>query len=158
QSEISRVLWTAANAYHPVQERTVIDAARAVRIRIDISGVAQELAPDEARRLNEEAQNAYWGRRNLTEALDLQTKAFGANPFDPDIAGNLALLHLARGRPQPETARQLALFALAARSAQFRTGRIEDWNTYAVASAMSSRDADARNALFVIVALARDVD
>ncbi len=59
---------------------------------------------------------------------------------------------------QPETARQLALHAIAVRGTRFRTGRLEDWNTYAVASALTGRDADARNAMYVTVALAGSVE
>jgi hypothetical protein len=94
----------------------------------------------------------------MTEAFDLQMKAFGANPYDAEIAGNLALLHLKPSRLQPETARQLALVALAYRGARSRAGRSEDWTTYAIASALTGRAADARNALFVTVALSRNIE
>jgi len=136
----------------------VVDAARAVWVRDDAAALSQGIEAGEARRLNEEAVQAYWSRRNVSEAFDLQLKAFGANPRDPEIAGNLAFLHLKVRPSQPETARQLALHAIAVRGSRFRTGRLEDWNTYAVASALTGRDADARNALFVTVALARNVE
>ena len=112
----------------------------------------------EARRLNDEAIRAYWYRRNVAEAFELQMKAFGANPYDPEVAGNLAFLHLRVNPAQPEVARQLALHAIAVRGSQYPAGRLEDWNTYAVASALTGRDADARNALFVTVALAKNVE
>jgi hypothetical protein len=102
-----------------------------------------------------QALHAYWTRRNPAEASDLQLKAFGADPRDPEIAGNLAFLYL---KVQPETARQLALHAIAVRGTRFRAGRLEDWNTYAIASALTGRDADARNAMYVTVALARNVE
>ena len=158
QNEITRVLWAAAAAHDPRQERAVVDAAQAVSVRDDASGILQSIDPVEAQRLNKEAHQAYWVRRNISEAFDLQLKAFGANPRDPEIAGNLAFLHLKVNPLQPETARQLALHAIAMRGSRFRTGRLEDWNTYAIASALTGRNIDAKNALFVTVALARDVE
>ena len=155
QSEIARVLWVAANANDPTQDHAVIEAAQSISVG-DGANFSQGIAPAEARRLNDEAMDAYWSRRSMTEAFDLQLKAFGANPYDAEIAGNLALLHLKPSRLQPETARQLALVALAYRGAKSRTGRFEDWMTYAIASALTGRVADARNALFVTVALTRN--
>jgi serine/threonine protein kinase len=157
QSEVARVLWVAANANDPTQDRAVIEAAQSISVG-DGSNFSQGIAPAEARRLNDEAMDAYWSRRNMTEAFDLQLKAFGANPYDAEIAGNLALLHLKPSRLQPETARQLALVALAYRGGRSRMGRFEDWTTYAIASALTGRVADARNALFVTVALSRNIE
>jgi hypothetical protein len=101
---------------------------------------------------------AYWVRRNIPEAFDLSLKAFGANPSDPEVVGNLAFLHLRMTPSQPEMARQLALHAIAVRGTRFRSGRLEDWNTFALASALTGRDADARNAMYVTVALAGSVE
>jgi hypothetical protein len=157
QSEIARVLWVAANASDPTQDRAVVEAAQSISVG-DGSNFSPGIAPAEARRLNDQALDAYWSRRNMTEAFDLQMKAFGANPYDAEIAGNLALLHLKPSRLQPETARQLALVALAYRGARSRAGRSEDWTTYAIASALTGRAADARNALFVTVALSRNIE
>ena len=158
QAEIAHVLWAAANAHDPRQEREVVDYAQAIWVRDDATGSAQVIDPAAARRLNDEAMQAYRVRRNVAEAFDLSLKAFGANPNDPEIAGNLAFLHLRLSPAQPETARQLALHALAVRGSRFRTGRLEDWNTYALASALTGRDADARNAMYVTVALAGSVE
>ena len=158
QAEIAPVLWAAANAHDPRQEREVVDYAQAIWVRDDVMGYPQVVEPAAARRLNDEAMQAYRIRRNVAEAFDLSLKAFGANPNDPEIAGNLAFLHLRLSPAQPETARQLALHALAVRGSRFRTGRLEDWNTYALASALTGRDADARNAMYVTVALAGSVE
>src|SRR5207253_7905860 len=97
QSEIARVLWVAANANDPTQDRVVIEAAQSISIG-DGSNSSQGIEPAEARRLNDQAMDAYWSRRNMTEAFDLQLKAFGANPYDAEIASNLALLHLKPSR------------------------------------------------------------
>ena len=120
-AQISRVMWFAANAHHPAQERAVIDAVTSVAT--DVAFATREIAPREARRLHEEARQAYWSRRHVPEALDLALKAFGANPNDPEIAGNLAFLHLKVLPTQPERARQLVLHAIGMRSAQYSTGR-----------------------------------
>jgi tetratricopeptide (TPR) repeat protein len=113
-------------------------------------------APDsfEARRLNDAAAQAYWRRGNVPDALDLQLKAFGANPLDATVAGQLAFLQL-RVRPaQADIARQLALHALTLRDAKLQAARPEDWTTLAIANALLGRDRDARNAWFVALALA----
>jgi hypothetical protein len=91
-------------------------------------------------------------------ALVLQTGAFGANPLDPDIASNLAFYHLRQQPVQADKARQLALYALITRDRKFPTGRIEDWTTLAIANALSGRERDARDALFVTVALAPSLE
>ena len=155
QNEVVPVLRAAARAQDPRSEREVIDAAQAVKVEIPAY-----LPPGDpsARRLNDEAMQAYWVRRNLPEAFDLSLKAFGANPNDPEVVGNLAFLHLRMTPSQPETARQLALHAIAVRGVRFRSGRLEDWNTYALASALTGREADARNAMYVTVALAGNVE
>jgi hypothetical protein len=88
----------------------------------------------------------------------LQLRAFGANPSDPDIAGNLAFVYLKLSPPQPETARQVALHAMALRGTQLRAARPDDWTTFAIASALVGREDDARNALYVAVAVTRDLE
>ena len=119
------------------------DAAQAVLVRESASAPSQIIESIEAKRLYGQALHAYWTRRNPSEAFDLQLKAFGADPRDPEIAGNLAFLYLKVNPVQPEAARLLALHAIAVRGTRFRTGRLEDWNTYAIASALTGRDADA---------------
>jgi hypothetical protein len=157
EPEVARVLLMAASAYRPTQERAVADAARAMRIRDDTL-LAGTTSPVEARRLNNQARAAFSSGRDVLEAFDLQLRAFNANPRDPEIAGSLALLYLKLAPPQPDMARQVALIAIAARGPQYTVTRMEDWNTFAVASALSGRDADARNALFVTMAIAGNVE
>jgi hypothetical protein len=157
EPEIARVLWLGANAYHPLQERGVADAARLVGMPDDTALLTRALAPVEARRLNDQAR-VFAARRDIVEAFNTQLRAFGANPRDPDVAGNLAQLYLKLAPPQPEQARQVGLLAIAVRGSQFHTARMEDWQTFAVASALAGREADATNALFVTLALAGDVE
>jgi hypothetical protein len=156
--EVSRVLLIAASAYKPAQDRALADAARMARIRDDAAlQPIRATAPGEARRLHERARQLVAAGRSR-EALDLELRAFGANPRDPEIAGQLAVLYLKAAPPRPDTARDLALTALTARSAQYATTRLEDWQTFAAASALSGHEADARNALFVTLALSANVE
>ena len=158
EPEVARVLSIAASAYQPMQDRAVADAARLTRIPDDAWLRARATAPGEARRLTDQARAAFASRRNVLEAFDLQLRAFGANPRDPDVASYLAFLYLKLSPPQPDMARQVALVALATRSSQGYATRMDDWNTFAVASALSGRDVDARNALFVTLAVSGSVE
>ena len=133
--------------------RTAAQAARAVVA--PPSGAAFD--PREAQRLDDAAQAAVRRDRDVANALHLQTQAFGANPLDPAVAGNLALLRLNEPSPQAEPARQLALYALTLKDDRFPTGRIEDWTTLAIAAALTGRERDARNAWFVSMALTGDL-
>jgi len=112
---------------------------------------------DEARRLNEAALIAYWRREDVDDAVRLQRKAFAANPLDSEVVGNLAFLKLKEQPPQAESARLLALHSLALNDPRFPSGRIEDWTAFAVASALTGHEADARNAWFASMALASDL-
>jgi hypothetical protein len=118
---------------------------------------ATSIAPVRARRLHDEARKAIADGGSVANAIDIEMKAFGANPRDADIAQYLALLHLWSKPAQPETARQLALYAIAL-SGQKRLTRIEYWNTFAVASALSSRENDATAAFLVETALTTSLD
>jgi hypothetical protein len=155
---VARVLLAAAQPDHA----SLDDEIRA------IANTIQALAPDpqweignvndEAWLLNEAARVAYWRRGNLQEAIALQTRAFGANPLNAEVVGNLALLHLKQQPAQADIARQLALHALTLADARYPGGRIEDWTTLAIASALSGRNNDARNAWFVTLALASNLE
>jgi hypothetical protein len=133
--------------------RTAAQSARAVVA--PPSGAAFDAR--EAQRLDDAAQAAVRRDHDVAVALHLQTQAFGANPLDPAVAGNLALLHLNEPSPQAEPARQLALHALALKDDRFPTGRIEDWTTLAIAAALTGHERDARNAWFVSMALTGDL-
>jgi len=159
EPQVARVLGMAAGAYHLLEERAVAQASRAARIEdAEALPLSRMTAASDARRLSDEARSAFRSRRDVREALDLQLRAFGANPRDPEITGQLASLYLRVTPAQPEMARQLALVALAARAPQYHSARMEDWNTFAIASALTGRESDARNALYVTLALTADVD
>ncbi|HEV7915798.1 MAG TPA: hypothetical protein VGP22_18705, partial [Albitalea sp.] len=136
----------------------VVEAARSVRLAPDevLSGLSE--APGDARRLNDAAGAAFWNSRSAPQALNLQLRAFGANPRDAEVAGNLAFYYLKHRPAQPESARRLALYALTLPDARFPGGRIEDWTTFAIASALAGRERDARNALFATLALSNSLD
>jgi hypothetical protein len=129
-------------------------------VRLAAQGI--RLAPDdpqltraavrESRQFHEGARNAA-RRGDFAEALALQTRAFGANPVDAEIVGSLAAMRLRQTPSQPEAARRLALHALTLHDWRFPAGRIEDWNTFAIASALTGHERDARNAWLVALAL-----
>ncbi|MDQ6640303.1 MAG: hypothetical protein M3Z15_11685, partial [Pseudomonadota bacterium] len=106
-----------------------------------------------------DAARAEYARRGGTaEALALQARAFGADPLDAEAAGNLAFLLLRQHPAQVEAARQLALHALTLHGARYPQGRIEDWATFAIASALAGRERDAKNAFLVTLSLAPNLD
>jgi len=154
---VQRVLNIADQADSTSQDGEIRSAASAIQLAPDDPLLEIWVAANEARFLNEAAGVAF-RRGGMQEALSLQIKAFGANPLDPDIAGNLAFLQLRLRPPQVDTARQLALNALIMRDSRYLTGRIEDWTAFAIASALSGRERDSRNAWFVTVALAPSLE
>jgi len=155
---VLRVLFVAAHSDDAAQDDEIRKAASGVRREPQDLFIESGIAANDARLLNEAARIAFWRRGNAQEALNLQTKAFGANPRDPEVVGNLAFLHLKQRPRQADPARQLALYALTMRDPRYPDGRIEDWNTLAIASALMGRDRDARNAWFVMLALAPDLE
>ena len=157
-AQVSRVLLIAASAFHPDQDRGVTAAAATPGVVNDVAFVARDFAPLDARRWHEEARRAFWSRRDIPDAMDLALKAFGANPYDPEIAGYLAYLYMKVLPAQPDRARQLALHAIGMRNKQYQTGRTEDWTTFAIASALTGREIDAKYGFYALVALTRNAD
>jgi hypothetical protein len=157
QPEVSRVLRAASLAGHRSQTQSVVDAAYGPWASDGAVIPASNASPTYARRLHDDARLAGASGRNVSEAIDLEMRAFGANPRDPDIASSLAMLHLRKRPAQPEIARQLVLHAIAV-SGSRRSTRSEDWGTLAVASAMTGRETDAVRAYLVELALTDDVD
>ena len=159
EPQVARVLAMAANAYTLLEERAVAEASRGARVPdVDLLPLQRPTFAAEARRSSDEARTALRLRHDVREAIELQLRAFGANPRDPEVTGNLASLYLKTIPAQPEMARQLALVALTARAPQYHSARMEDWHTFAIASALTGREADARNALYVTLTLTADVD
>jgi hypothetical protein len=124
--------------------------------RSEQSNALSTLDATQARRLHDASRSAFAsGRRG--EALNLGLRAFAADPRDPDMAGFLAYLYLQQTPVQAETARELALQALVV-SGPGRVTRYDDWNTFAVASALTGRDGDATRAFLLGLALSGDAD
>jgi hypothetical protein len=157
EPEVARVLRAAAGANLADQDRSVAGVARVAWRRDDSFLLTRPTAPTEARRLSERARTARALRR-LDEALDFQLQAFGANPRDAEIAAELASLYLELSPPEPERARELALFALATRGAYLPSAWTGGWNALAAANAIGGRTADARNALYVTLAVSEDAE
>ncbi|MGZ8259774.1 MAG: hypothetical protein ACXWUL_04385, partial [Caldimonas sp.] len=155
---VARVLFAAGRSGRVVDDDEIRSLATAMaRGPTEPVGGWSVLARD-AQQLDAAARAEYARKGGTAEALMLQVRAFGANPLDAEVAGNLAFLLLRQRPAQPEAARQLALHALTLRGARNPEGRIEDWATLAIASALSGRERDARNALLVTLALAGDLE
>ena len=155
---VARVLYVAGRADDVVGDAAILDSAGALASpAVDpVWGLA--LAPREAQQLNDAARSEYGRRGASAQALALQVRAFGADPLDPEVAGNLAFLLLRQRPSQPEAARRLALHALTLHGSRFPQGRVEDWATLAIASALAGRERDASNAFLVSLALAPDLE
>jgi hypothetical protein len=147
----------ASRAHHPEQEHSVARAAASVGRGNDVALAIGGVEPGDARRLHEQARMAY-RFRDTTDPLELALKAFGANPGDPEIAGHLAFLHLEVVPERAEVSLPLSMYAIGLRSVHQRSGLAQDWTTFATASALTGRPIDARDALYVALALARNVD
>jgi hypothetical protein len=158
ERRVLRALHVAAQAESAWQNDEVAAAARAVRFSGEDPLPAIGAASGDARSLSEAADQAFWNARNPQQALILQSRAFGANPNDSVVAGNLAFYYLKQRPARAEAARQLALHALTTPDPRFPQGRIEDWTYFAIASALTGRERDARNALFVTLALSPSID
>ena len=155
---VARVLLIAARSGDVVGDRDILDSAASLGGPSSDPVLSMAASPNEARQLDEDARNEYARHGASAQALALQARAFGANPLDPDIAGNLAFLLLRQRPSQPERARQLALHALTVHGSRYPQGRSEDWGTLAIASALLGKDRDARNALLVSLAMAPNLD
>jgi hypothetical protein len=155
---VSRVLLIAARSEDVVGDRDILDSAASLGSPSSDPVLSMAASPSEARQFDEAARNEYARHGASAQALALQARAFGANPLDPDIAGNLAFLLLRQRPSQPEAARQLALHALTVHGSRYPQGRSEDWGTLAIASALVGKDRDARNALLVSLAMAPNLD
>lgn len=154
ERDVARVLTVAARADGPAAEQHVVELARSMR-SVNAGPHAPTESPALARSLNAQARAA-WERDDVQRALALQQRAFRANPNDPEVAGNLAYFYLKVRPAKPALARQLALYALAARGRSFPAGRAQDWGTLAIASALDGREADAVKAMYVMSSVSRD--
>lgn len=158
ERRLLRVLHAAAGAEQPWQNAEVLAAARSAHLGVEDGLPATGAGASDARLLNHAAESAFWSARNPGQALALQTRAFGADPGDQEVVGNLAFYYLKQKPARAEAARQLALYALTIPQPRYPQGRLEDWTTFAIASALSGRERDARAAFYVTLALSNTVD
>jgi len=156
EPEVSRVLSTAAIAIRPTQTRLVVEAADGPWPSESAWIPVRETTPAYARRLHDQARRTLASGGDVSDALNVELQAFGANPRDPDIAGYLALLYLRTKPARPEIARQLALHSIVFSGSRRSTRHVE-WSTFAIASALTGRELDAVRAFLVEAALTNDV-
>jgi hypothetical protein len=157
ERQVSRVLFIAGRSDPLSQDDEIVQAAGALTRTPPDPFAGMVLAPQDGRVLNEAGQAESLQRGRLAEAVRLQSMAFGANPLDAEVVGNLASLLLRHRPAQAESARQLALHALTLPDGRPPQGRVRDWATLAIASALAGRERDSRNAWFVTLALAPNV-
>ena len=148
-ADVAQLLWAAATLDRPFQQHAIAQATarpwRSERAYVPVTDPVAGAA------LHARARQAFAGGRDH-EARDLAARAFVANPRDPNLAGRLAFLELRAGPEHAETARQLVLNALAFSGAR-RSVQVDDWDTLAVASALTGRHADAAGAFLVGLAI-----
>ena len=155
---VAPVLYVAGRADDVIGDAAILDSAGALASPAVDPVWGMPLAPREAQQLTDAARSEYGRRGASAQALALAVRAFGADPLDPEVAGNLAFLLLRQRPSQPEAARRLALHALTLHGSRFPQGRIEDWATLAIASALAGRERDASNAFLVSLALAPNLE
>ncbi len=158
QRLVSRVLFVASRATNVAGDPGILETAGQLGGLTDDPLTRIVVSPRDAQRLDDGARSEYTRRGPTPQGLSLQVQAFGANPLDAGVVGDLAFLLLQQRPAQAEAARQLALHALTLGNLSFPRGRPEDWNTLAIASALTGRDRDARNALRVGLALAPNLE
>ena len=152
---VLRVLFTAGRSDGQQGDDEIRQAA--TTLRLAPAEALAVMSASEARALDDAAQQAQ-RRGDLAAAISLLTRAFAANPLDADIAGDLAALRLRSSSAHAAAARQLALHALTTPHARHPQGRLDDWTTLAIASALTGRERDARHAWYVTLALAPNTD
>lgn len=110
----------------------------------------------EARPLNDSALKQFGMQDDAQAAYKLLQSAFTADPLDQEIAGNFAVISLRTGHTSEGL--ELAAYALSLPRAEGKTGRTADWATLAAAHAQLGDETKARNALFVTLAIAPNVE
>jgi hypothetical protein len=158
ERQVARVLFVAGRSDRVAGDDDIRAAAAAIGRDGADALAGLPVSAREAQRLGDAARAEYARRGGTPEALALQARAFGANPLDVEAAGNLAFLLLRQRPAQAEAARLLALHALSLHGTRYPEGRIEDWATLAIASALAGRERDARNAFLVSLSLAPNVE
>jgi hypothetical protein len=131
QRSVARVLYAAGRSEHIRDDDDVRASAAAVARSAGDPLGGMTLLPRDAQQLNDQARAEYARRGGTSDVLMLQVRAFGANPMDAEVAGNLAFLLLRQRPAQAEAARQLALHALTLRTppgrcADRRLGDVRD--------------------------------
>lgn len=156
EKEVAWVLFLAGAANSRKEDDEVARAASRIPASPDLLGSGTDHAT--AEKLHEQARKSLAAGRDAREPLPLQLRAFGADPNDAQVAGQLALIHTRLAAPSAETSRQLAMYSLARGRWAWQASSAEGWVTLAIASALARREQDAMHALFVMAALAKDGD
>lgn len=141
---------------HNGNNSDIQSAARQAGRTFDFSPYHPPRDRNRGRTLNEQALSAFYESRDPQRAYDIQRKAFDADPLSAEIAGNLAIYAFRIGHYSE--ASSYVLYALSLRRPAGRSGRTTDWATLAAIKAATGDVAGARDALYVTLAIAPDVE
>jgi tetratricopeptide (TPR) repeat protein len=150
-ASINHALAVAAEGVASDIEVAAKDAGRS----FDFTGLSVQRDRKTARLLNDQALTAFYSERNFSKAYEIQVDAFRADPLDVEIASNLGIFSFRLGKV--DEAYRYAVYALSLPRAPDRTGRTADWNTVAAVLASQGDSLNARNALYLTLAIAPDV-
>jgi hypothetical protein len=105
-----------------------------------------------------QASKAFNTERDFSKAYEIQLDAFKADPLDVEIASNLAMFSFRVGKV--DEAFGYAVYALSLppdSSSGHRPNRTFNWQTLAAVFAHRGEDVNARNAMYLTLAIAPDV-
>jgi hypothetical protein len=149
--EIDKVLTVARAGSKAEIETAAINAGRG--FDFEPFQVAQDASY--ASRLNAQALNEFNANADVAKAYELQVDAFRANPFNAEVAGNLAIYALKLG--YLDKARSAVSLALSLPRPSDKAGRTSDWMTLAALYAKNGDTDAATEALYVTLAVVMDV-
>lgn len=159
QASIFRTLSLARTGQSGEVEISAKAAARAYDFAPFFTSVSRDRKA--ARPLNDEARTAFAALgadsdpTRYRPLVEIQRRAFAADPTDIEIASNLAIYLLRAG--DSISAHKYTVYALSLPRSSESTGRTADWTTLAATLASRGDQDGAANALFVTLAISTDV-
>ncbi len=145
------------------QSTAIVASARAACRSFDLAATISSSSRDRktARPVNDEAKvmfssiGADQDPTRYQQVVEVQRRAFAADPGDIEIAGDLAIYLLRAG--DPDSAYKYAIYAMSLPRSPKSPGRTTDWSTIAAALASRGDQERAASALFVTLAISKDI-
>ncbi len=158
EPRVAQVLSIANRAQDSSDDRLTVAAAALIGDGVfkHGSGVAAR-APVLARQLNAAAHRAFYQEHSAVQAYELQRRAFEANRPTSRLPGTWP----STLKMDPASSRGIActaIYALALSTRAQGRSRMEDWGNLAVASSLSGRSDDGRDAMLVLLSVSPDVN